>query len=135
MEGFLTTVITDVDAYWTETLGRAGLPEPEVRYRWLPEGSTVRTACSDATGQALQVTDRHRRVPPGRRHDLHLEALRRGHLRRLTARGVQAVACRSSSTSASSPNSTPRARTITGHDDSVATRRETPPSSTARLGP
>jgi hypothetical protein len=58
MEGFLTTVITDVDAYRTETLGHAGLPEPEVRYRWLPEGSTVRTACSDATGQALQVTDR-----------------------------------------------------------------------------
>jgi hypothetical protein len=55
--------------------------------------------------------------------------------RRRVRAPAQAVACCSSPTSASSPNSMPRARTITGHDDSVATRRETPPSSTARLGP
>jgi predicted metalloprotease len=35
---FLTTVITDVDKYWTKQFADAGLPEPRVGYQWVPSG-------------------------------------------------------------------------------------------------
>ena len=35
---FLTTVIKDVDAYWTKQFADAGLPEPRVGYQWVPSG-------------------------------------------------------------------------------------------------
>jgi predicted metalloprotease len=57
LEQFLTAVIQDVNQYWTETLTAAGLPEPHVRYSWIPPGSTVRTACTDATGQPMPMSD------------------------------------------------------------------------------
>jgi predicted metalloprotease len=45
MEEFLTAVLKDVDAYWTETLTSAGLPKPRVAYVWIPPGQKVRTGC------------------------------------------------------------------------------------------
>ena len=45
MEKFLTSVIEDVDAYWTATLGQQGIAEPKVSYRWLREGEQVNSAC------------------------------------------------------------------------------------------
>ena len=34
-----------MDAYWTETLSASGLPEPRVRYSWVPPGERQRTGC------------------------------------------------------------------------------------------
>jgi uncharacterized protein len=45
MEQFLTSVTTDVDAYWTKTFEDAGLPEPRVSYGWLPAGQIAQSAC------------------------------------------------------------------------------------------
>ncbi len=50
MEQFLTAVTTDVDAYWTKTFQNAGLPEPRVRYMWIPAGQTAASACGDSGG-------------------------------------------------------------------------------------
>jgi predicted metalloprotease len=50
MEQFLTTVTTDVDAYWTKTFKAAGLPEPRVSYAWIPAGQTAASACDDGSG-------------------------------------------------------------------------------------
>src|SRR5215212_760735 len=47
LEEFLTTVIKDVDGYWTTTLKAADLPEPRVAYVWLPRGSRTRTGCGN----------------------------------------------------------------------------------------
>jgi uncharacterized RDD family membrane protein YckC len=48
---------------------------------------------------------------------------------------VRAASAASSSTSGRSPTSVPRASTTTGQAASAVTRRDTPPSSTARFGP
>ena len=45
IDAFLTDVLQDVDRYWTRTLQQAGLPEPRVRYVWVPPGSRVLTSC------------------------------------------------------------------------------------------
>ena len=42
---YLEEVITNVDAYWTETLTRAGQPEPRVGFVVIPEGGAARTGC------------------------------------------------------------------------------------------
>jgi uncharacterized protein len=50
MEQFLTGVIKDVDAYWTQTFRDAGLPEPKVTYKWIAAGQTAASACGDEDG-------------------------------------------------------------------------------------
>ena len=47
MEDFLTSVTTDVDAYWMDEFAEAGLPEPRVSYRWIPAGEAASSACGD----------------------------------------------------------------------------------------
>ena len=77
IERFLTSVLTDVDAYWTRVLEDNGYSEPTVRYAWIPTGRSVVDGCSN------EPTDEHRRLLlPGRRHDLPLRAVRRGGPRR-----------------------------------------------------
>lgn len=48
MEEFLTTLIGNVDAYWTETLRANELPDPSVFYFWVPSGRQANTACGPA---------------------------------------------------------------------------------------
>jgi predicted metalloprotease len=50
MEQFLTDVTEDVDAYWTKVFKDAKLPEPKVKYAWIPEGYTAASACGDGDG-------------------------------------------------------------------------------------
>jgi uncharacterized protein len=45
IDAFLTDVLRSVDAYWTRTFEASGLPEPRVRYSWVPPGAGVRSAC------------------------------------------------------------------------------------------
>jgi uncharacterized protein len=45
VDGFLTEVLRNVDGYWTRTLAASGLPEPRVRYTWVPPGQRAGTAC------------------------------------------------------------------------------------------
>ena len=47
MEEFLTSVTTDVDAYWTKEFAASGLPEPRVTYSWIPAGMTAASACGE----------------------------------------------------------------------------------------
>ena len=42
---FLTAVTEDVDSYWTKVFDESGLPEPRVRYMWIPPGRTAASAC------------------------------------------------------------------------------------------
>src|SRR4051794_19224173 len=48
IDAFLTSVLENVDAYWTKTLKAADLPEPRVSYVWIPPGRTVQSACGTA---------------------------------------------------------------------------------------
>jgi predicted metalloprotease len=50
MDGFLTAVTQDVDGYWTQQFKDAGLPEPRVRYDWIPAGQTAASVCGDENG-------------------------------------------------------------------------------------
>ena len=45
VDGYLTEVLSSVDSYWTRTLKASDLPEPRVRYLWIPPGRATRTAC------------------------------------------------------------------------------------------
>jgi uncharacterized protein len=45
IDGYLTDVLTSVDSYWTRTLRAADLPQPTVRYTWIPPGRATRTGC------------------------------------------------------------------------------------------
>jgi predicted metalloprotease len=45
IDGFLTGVITSVDAYWSRPFSRSGLPQPEVSYAWVPPGRRAATGC------------------------------------------------------------------------------------------
>jgi uncharacterized protein len=45
IEALLTDTLQSVDAYWTQTLEASGLPEPRVRYTWVPVGRVLRTGC------------------------------------------------------------------------------------------
>ncbi len=51
-EQFLTSVTTDVDAYWTRQFKAAGLDEPRVSYAWIPAGQTASSACGDLDDSA-----------------------------------------------------------------------------------
>ena len=50
MEQFLTGVTKDVDDYWTGVFKQANLPEPRVKYAWIPAGQTAASACGDDDG-------------------------------------------------------------------------------------
>lgn len=42
---YMTEVLRSVDGYWTRTLRESGLPEPRVRYGWIPRGRSALTGC------------------------------------------------------------------------------------------
>jgi len=48
VDEFLTTVLANIDGYWTETLRENGLPEPSVFYVWVPPGRQAVSACGPA---------------------------------------------------------------------------------------
>jgi uncharacterized protein len=48
MGEFLTTVLRNVDGYWSRTLAENGLPEPRVFYVWVPPGRVAQSACGPA---------------------------------------------------------------------------------------
>ncbi len=50
IDAFLTELLRDIDGYWTRTFKAAGLPEPRVRYVWVPPGSRVLTGCGESAG-------------------------------------------------------------------------------------
>jgi uncharacterized protein len=52
VEQFLTSVTTDVDAYWTKAFEGAGLPEPRVGYHWIGAGQTADSACGAGMGDS-----------------------------------------------------------------------------------
>jgi predicted metalloprotease len=52
IDAFLTSVLKDIDGYWTKTLKANDLPEPRVSYFWVPPGQTVNTACAPAGADA-----------------------------------------------------------------------------------
>jgi predicted metalloprotease len=52
VEQFLTSVTTDVDAYWEKAFDAAGLPQPRVGYRWIEAGQTTASACGGALGDS-----------------------------------------------------------------------------------
>ena len=47
---FLTELLQDIDAYWTRTFEAGGLPEPVVRYEWIPPGAVVLSGCGQPAG-------------------------------------------------------------------------------------
>jgi uncharacterized protein len=47
VDAFLTELLQEIDRYWTRTLAAADLPEPRVRYEWVPPGAYVLTACGE----------------------------------------------------------------------------------------
>ena len=53
LEGFLTSVLRDVDGYWTRVMDENGYAEPTVRYVWIPEGRAVVDGC---TGEPTDPT-------------------------------------------------------------------------------
>jgi predicted metalloprotease len=52
IDAFLTSVLEDVDGYWTKTLKANDLPAPRVSYFWVPPGRVVNTACAPAGADA-----------------------------------------------------------------------------------
>jgi predicted metalloprotease len=48
IDAFLTSVLEDIDAYWTTTLRASDLPEPRVSYVWIPPGRVADSACGEA---------------------------------------------------------------------------------------
>ena len=69
VDEFLTTVLANIDGYWTETLRENGLPEPSVFYVWVPPGRQAL--------ERVRARGRRRRVLLlGGRHDLRLPAVR-----------------------------------------------------------
>jgi predicted metalloprotease len=58
MEQFLTTVIGNVDRYWTGMLTRAGQQENQVTYSWLAPGATETTGCVAVDGTQEVAGDR-----------------------------------------------------------------------------
>ena len=45
VDAFLTSLLTEIDSYWTTTFERDGLPLPQVRYTWIPPGRFVMSGC------------------------------------------------------------------------------------------
>jgi predicted metalloprotease len=52
IDSFLTSILEDVDGYWTKTLRASDLPEPRVSYVWIPPGRVVASACGNAGADA-----------------------------------------------------------------------------------
>ncbi len=52
IDAFLTELLRDIDAYWTRTFAAGGLPEPQVRYDWVPPGDVVLTGCGQPAGDS-----------------------------------------------------------------------------------
>jgi predicted metalloprotease len=52
VDEFLTSVTTDVDAYWEDQFAEAGLDVPRVNYRWIPAGQSVNSACGGGMGDS-----------------------------------------------------------------------------------
>src|SRR4051812_31270538 len=52
IDAFLTDVLKSIDAYWTKTLKANGIPEPRIRYDWVPPGETHQSACGPAGANA-----------------------------------------------------------------------------------
>ena len=52
MEGYLTTVLNHVAQYWTAVYRANGYPNSEsaVRYRWVRQGESFTTGCTDSDG-------------------------------------------------------------------------------------
>jgi uncharacterized protein len=48
IDAFLTRVLQDVDGYWTRTFEASGIPEPRVRYVWVPPNRFARSDCGEA---------------------------------------------------------------------------------------
>jgi uncharacterized protein len=42
---FLSRLLEDIDRYWTATFRASNLPEPVVRYHWVPPGGAALTGC------------------------------------------------------------------------------------------
>jgi predicted metalloprotease len=53
LDGFLTSVLRDVDRYWTRVMDDNGYAEPTVRYVWIPDGRAVVDGC---TGEPTDPT-------------------------------------------------------------------------------
>jgi uncharacterized protein len=45
IDGFLTRILQDIDAYWERTFAASDLPQPRVAYTWVAPGRRVATAC------------------------------------------------------------------------------------------
>jgi predicted metalloprotease len=45
IDAFLTDLLRDIDGYWTATFRTGGLPEPRVRFYWVPPGGAILTGC------------------------------------------------------------------------------------------
>jgi uncharacterized protein len=45
IDAFMTDVLGEIDRYWTRTFAASGLPEPRVRYLWIPPGGAVLSGC------------------------------------------------------------------------------------------
>jgi uncharacterized protein len=56
IDAFLTSVLEDVDGYWTRTLKANDLPEPRVSYVWIPPGQAVNTGCGEAGEDTIYVS-------------------------------------------------------------------------------
>lgn len=50
IDAFMTKVLGDVDAFWSETLQASDLPEPRVAYEWIPPGGVAISACGVEAG-------------------------------------------------------------------------------------
>ena len=47
IDRFLTSVLEDIDRYWTRTLATADLPEPRVRFNWVEPGGMSLSGCGE----------------------------------------------------------------------------------------
>jgi hypothetical protein len=50
IDAFMTDILRSIDRFWTRTLTASDLPEPQVRYLWVPPGASVLTACGERAG-------------------------------------------------------------------------------------
>jgi predicted metalloprotease len=55
IDAFLTDILQDVDAHWTRVFAQAGLPEPQVRYNWIPPGSVTITGCGPPADDSVAL--------------------------------------------------------------------------------
>ena len=118
VDEFLTTVLANIDGYWTETLRPNGLPEPRVSLRVGPAGPEAE--------RVRRAGGRRRRVLlPGRRHDLRLPAVRRRPLRTACCAGCPASGGSGArpATSRSRTCSRTSTRTTSSRSSASSTRR------------